>query len=70
MYPVMILSFNILFYSMSSTFVFSFLPKLVKWFGKSEQETGYYAGIVASAVHLGRLLCSMLWGYLADVIGM
>lgn len=37
---------------------------------ESEQETGYYAGIIASAVHLGRLLCSMLWGYLADVIGM
>lgn len=60
---------NVFFYSMSSTVVFSFLPKLVKFFGTSEVNTGTYAGIIASSVFVGRLFFSVLWGYLTDTFG-
>lgn len=56
-------------YTMTTTFVFSFLPHMVKSFGASEIKAGYYSGIIASCVYIGRLCCSMFWGYLADVKG-
>ena len=69
MYAIVILFINVVFYSMASTVVFSFLPKMVKWFGASELSTGYYAGVIASSLFLGRFIFSLVWGYLADTIG-
>lgn len=42
---------------------------MVKSFGISEEDTGYYAGLVASAMFLGRTLGCYFWGWLADKIG-
>lgn len=55
--------------AMTMTMVFSFLPKFVKSFGTSEVNTGYYAGLIASSLFVGRTIFSLLWGYLADVKG-
>ena len=57
---------NTIFFSMISTVLFSFLPKMVKYFGATELNTGYYAGIIASSLFIGRSLFSMIWGYIAD----
>lgn len=64
-----IMFINVFFYSMSSTVVFSFLPKMVRYFGVDELNTGLYAGIVGSSLHVGRLCFSLLWGYASDTIG-
>jgi len=66
MLPLMFLTF---FNSMTITMVFSFLPKLVKSFGTSEVDTGFYVGMIGSSVYVGRIFCSILWGYLADRYG-
>jgi len=66
MLPLMFLTF---FNSMTVTMVFSFLPKLVKSFGTSEVDTGFYVGMIGSSVYVGRIFCSILWGYLADRYG-
>lgn len=59
----------LLFNAMTMTMVFSYLPKLVKSFGTSEVDTGYYAGLIASALFVGRLIFSFVWGYIADQKG-
>ncbi|KAJ8312005.1 LOW QUALITY PROTEIN: hypothetical protein KUTeg_009378 [Tegillarca granosa] len=48
--------------SMTLTFLFPFLPEMIL-------EKGYYAGIVASAVFLGRAFGSYFWGWLSDKKG-
>ena len=60
------MSINIVFYSMVTVVLFSFLPKMVKYFGATELNTGYYAGIIASSLFVGRLFFSMFWGYITD----
>ena len=57
---------NMIFFSMVATVLFSFLPKMVKYFGVTELNTGYYAGIIASSIYVGRLFFSMIWGYITD----
>eukprot|EP00794_Sanderia_malayensis_P010290 gene10290-11350_t len=38
-------------------------------FGSSERDVGYYVGIIASALYIGRILSSYFWGWLCDRIG-
>ncbi|XP_046839921.1 protein ZINC INDUCED FACILITATOR 1-like [Xenia sp. Carnegie-2017] len=49
--------------------LFSFLPDMIKSFGISDEDAGYYVGLVASSVFVGRLITSYLWGWLSDKIG-
>lgn len=57
-----------IFYSMVSNVLFAFLPKMVKYFGASEVNTGVYAGVIASAFYIGQFVFSMVWGYLTDTM--
>ena len=57
---------NMFFHSMILTMVFSFLPKMVKSFGVSKVDTGYYAGIIAASLVLCSVCSSVPWGYLCD----
>ncbi|XP_031560833.1 probable peptide/nitrate transporter At3g43790 [Actinia tenebrosa] len=66
---LLILFFALMSTAMSVTMLFPFLPAMVKHFGKTEEETGYYAGLIASAMFFGRFLASYFWGYLADKFG-
>ncbi|XP_057298283.1 uncharacterized protein LOC130629177 [Hydractinia symbiolongicarpus] len=65
----LVLFITLLLGSMIVTMVFSFLPELVKSFGVSDVGTGYYAGLIGSALFAGRAFSSLFWGYLADVKG-
>ena len=56
----------VLLSGMQATMCFSFLPKLVKSFGVSEQNTGRYSGYIASSVFVGVGLTALVWGYVAD----
>ncbi|KAK3084415.1 hypothetical protein FSP39_013236 [Pinctada imbricata] len=53
----------------SLTFLFPFLPEMVVYFGYKEEDKGYYAGLVASAVFAGRAFGSYFWGWLSDKYG-
>ncbi|XP_050408117.1 uncharacterized protein LOC126823364 [Patella vulgata] len=53
----------------SLSFLFPFLPEMVLTFGYSEEEKGYYVGLIASSVFAGRIIGSYIWGYLSDVRG-
>lgn len=50
----------------SITFIFPFLPEMVLFFGYKEEDKGYYAGLVASCIFLGRFFSSYFWGWLSD----
>lgn len=52
--------------SFNITFLFPFLPEMILMFGYKEEEKGYYAGIVASALFVGRAFGSYFWGWLSD----
>ena len=64
---VIIIFINIVFYSMATNVVFVFLPQMVKYLGATEINAGYYAGVIASSVYVGRFFFSIFWGYLADI---
>ncbi|XP_028400589.1 probable peptide/nitrate transporter At3g43790 [Dendronephthya gigantea] len=49
--------------------LFAFLPDMVKSFGIADEDAGYYVGLLASAVFLGRFISSYFWGWLADKVG-
>ena len=66
---LMIVFLHNLFFAMAASVVFSYLPRLVKYFGASEEEAGLKVGIIGSSVYVGRFLTSMLWGFLVDTIG-
>ncbi|XP_033747531.1 protein ZINC INDUCED FACILITATOR-LIKE 1-like [Pecten maximus] len=55
--------------AVSLTFLFPFLPEMVVGFGYAEEDKGYYAGLVASAVFAGRAVGSYFWGWLSDRYG-
>eukprot|EP00049_Salpingoeca_infusionum_P027046 m.29949 g.29949 ORF g.29949 m.29949 type:complete len:495 (-) comp9220_c1_seq1:2547-4031(-) len=56
--------------AISMTLPLPFLPFMVKDFGvERDEDVGYYVGAVASAMFLGRLVCSYGWGVLMDRIG-
>ncbi|XP_047130219.1 uncharacterized protein LOC101237218 isoform X1 [Hydra vulgaris] len=48
---------------------FSYLPAMVASFGYNEKERGYYAGMIASSLFVGRFLGGYFWGWLTDKIG-
>ncbi|XP_068738626.1 uncharacterized protein [Montipora capricornis] len=54
---------------MSVTLLFPFLPAMIKSFGISVEDTGYYAGLVASSMFIGRTVSCYFWGWLSDKIG-
>lgn len=66
---VSILFFSLFCSAVSVTILFPFLPAMVKSFGISDEETGYYAGLVASAMFIGRTVACYFWGWLADKVG-
>lgn len=69
-YKIIFLIFLSLFSSaFTLTFLFPFLPEMVRTFGYDEEEKGYYVGIIASAVFAGRALGSYFWGWLSDKKG-
>ncbi|XP_064612549.1 uncharacterized protein LOC135476450 [Liolophura sinensis] len=69
-YKVMALCILALFSSsLTITFLFPFLPEMILSFGYAEEEKGYYAGIVASAMFAGRAFGSYFWGWLSDKKG-
>ncbi|XP_014774827.2 uncharacterized protein LOC106872367 [Octopus bimaculoides] len=69
-YKVIFLIFLSLFSSaITLTFIFPFLPEMVRTFGFDEQDKGYYVGIIASSVFAGRALGSYFWGWLSDKKG-
>eukprot|EP00736_Rhodelphis_marinus_P005089 Rmarinus@m.9381 len=53
------------------TIIFPFLPFMVQnSFGvESEQDLGYWVGLISSAFMVGRLLTSVAWGKISDVYG-
>ncbi|XP_021371668.1 probable peptide/nitrate transporter At3g43790 isoform X3 [Mizuhopecten yessoensis] len=55
--------------ALSLTFLFPFLPEMIVGFGYEEEDKGYYAGLVASAVFAGRAVGSYFWGWLSDRYG-
>ncbi|XP_060064583.1 uncharacterized protein LOC132544938 [Ylistrum balloti] len=55
--------------AVSLTFLFPFLPEMIVGFGYEEEDKGYYAGLVASAVFAGRAFGSYFWGWLSDRYG-
>ncbi|XP_067685409.1 uncharacterized protein [Haliotis asinina] len=66
-WPVIGLMFLALFASaFTLTFLFPFLPEMILGFGYSEEQKGYYAGLVASSVFAGRAAGSYFWGWLSD----
>ncbi|XP_071093267.1 uncharacterized protein [Haliotis cracherodii] len=66
-WPVIGLMFLALFASaFTLTFIFPFLPEMTLGFGYSEEQKGYYAGLVASSVFAGRAAGSYFWGWLSD----
>ncbi|KAL5016316.1 hypothetical protein ScPMuIL_005905 [Solemya velum] len=52
--------------AMCLSFLFPFLPEMVLSFGYSEEDKGYYAGLIASSLFAGRMVGSYFWGWLAD----
>jgi len=48
---------------------FAYLPSMVKRFGYSDKDTGYYAGIIASSLFVGRFIGGYFWGYVTDKYG-
>ncbi|XP_078363022.1 uncharacterized protein LOC144647143 isoform X2 [Oculina patagonica] len=55
--------------AVSNTILFPFLPAMVKSFGISDEDTGYYAGLVASSMFVGRAVGCYFWGWLTDKVG-
>ena len=51
------------------TFLFPFVPFMVKSFGVEEEDVGLYSGWIASSFMLGQLFSSFLWGWASDRIG-
>uniref|UniRef100_A0A7M5UYR5 Major facilitator superfamily (MFS) profile domain-containing protein n=1 Tax=Clytia hemisphaerica TaxID=252671 RepID=A0A7M5UYR5_9CNID len=65
-YCVMIAFLGEITNGMTKTSVFTYLPKLVKSFGVSEEDTGSVAGFISSAMLASSFLFSFLIGYLTD----
>eukprot|EP00051_Salpingoeca_urceolata_P011357 m.140517 g.140517 ORF g.140517 m.140517 type:complete len:598 (+) comp17087_c0_seq2:273-2066(+) len=64
------LYFTMLANAVTLTMPFPFLPFMVRDFGFDKPEqVGYYAGLLASSLFLGRSLCAYAWGAQADIIG-
>ena len=55
--------------SISITVLFPFLKFMVRDMGQSEEDSGYYVGLIASSFMLGRLFTSIPWGVFADRYG-
>ncbi|XP_053375599.1 uncharacterized protein LOC123534983 isoform X2 [Mercenaria mercenaria] len=55
--------------SLNIAFISSFLPEMILTFGYKETDKGYYAGLIASAMFVGRVFGSYFWGWMGDRIG-
>lgn len=55
--------------SFNITYLFPFLPEMIKTFGYKEEDKGYYAGIIASSMFVGRTFGSYFWGWISDKKG-
>ncbi|XP_065671631.1 uncharacterized protein LOC136089513 [Hydra vulgaris] len=66
---IFVITFFFFISTMTTTSVFSYLPKLVKSFGASEVQAGKDAGLIGSSLFFSRIFSSLLWGYFADKCG-
>jgi len=48
---------------------FSYLPAMVTSFGYKDRDRGYYAGMIASSLFVGRFFGGYFWGWLTDKYG-
>ncbi|XP_053375166.1 uncharacterized protein LOC128547219 [Mercenaria mercenaria] len=55
--------------SFNITYLFPFLPEMILTFGYKEVDKGYYAGIIASSMFVGRAFGSYFWGWISDKKG-
>eukprot|EP01060_Flectonema_neradi_P035566 TRINITY_DN6587_c0_g1_i1.p1 TRINITY_DN6587_c0_g1~~TRINITY_DN6587_c0_g1_i1.p1 ORF type:complete len:485 (+),score=68.97 TRINITY_DN6587_c0_g1_i1:36-1490(+) len=55
--------------SISITVLFPFVKFMVRDLGISEENSGYYVGLIASSFMLGRLFTAIPWGVFADRFG-
>lgn len=69
--PMTALSVALFSNSLSLTFLFPFVPVMVKSFHITDDETqvGYYAGFLLSSFFVGSLISGPIWGSLSDKIG-
>ena len=53
------------------TVVFPFVNEMIMNFGATtdKDKTGYWAGLIASSLMLGRAIFSPIWGYILDTLG-
>ena len=58
-----------LFHDVDMTMIFSYAPKMIKYFGTPEVDVGYDSGVLNASMYLGVLCCNLLWSYLADLKG-
>ncbi|XP_065640003.1 uncharacterized protein LOC124815304 isoform X2 [Hydra vulgaris] len=66
---IFVITFFFFINTMTTTSLFSYLPKLVKSFGASEVQAGEDAGLIGSSLFFSRIFSSLLWGYFADKYG-
>ena len=67
---LLVVVFTVTFFSgWITTMVFSFLPKLVRWFGVATLDVGLNVGFVGTSIYIGAFLSSPVWGYLTDKLG-
>lgn len=60
---VIIVYILLLFVTMAIIMVSSFLPKMIKSYGKGDKEIGYFAASVTSSLYFGQILCLYAWRY-------
>jgi MFS family permease len=68
---IVILSFILFFNTISTTYLYSFLPEMMINLGmvKSISESGGYAAWMASGFFVGRFISASFWGFFIDTYG-
>ena len=49
--------------------IFPFMPFMVPWMRGTEEDNGFYVGVLASAYFWGQFIASFIWPQLSDKIG-
>merc|ERR1712136_521319 len=69
-FSILLVVFTVTFFSgWITTMVFSFLPKLVQWFGVDTINTGVNVGMIGTSIYIGAFISSTVWGCLSDKKG-
>ena len=68
--PLYAVVFTVTFFGFwITTMAYSFLPKLVHWFGVATLDVGLHVGVLGTSMYVGAFLSSPVWGYLTDELG-